>query len=662
MEDTNYRLNPPAASAYSEWLLLRLMLEFNGLSVFCNRSGWRSDEVARALGVPLELENEDNMRHTLRQLLRERYRMLREQPRPEPERALLESNLAAVAARLELGAVEVAIMRLALYMELEPPLKTILNMVVPEGERRQAYRFLAQLLSLPANEVSQALHSRQKLMRYGVLGVCGSYRREFDDYLQWGDTLDANDLDLQPFDEAILLRKVLAATPPPDLQWSDYTHIRAMGERILNYMRHALATRRQGVNLLLYGAPGTGKTEFAALLAQQLAIPAYTLAEVDRDGDALGGSERLKNAALAQVLLQEESALLVFDEIEDVFSGGFLSWSVAQGQKAWINRLLETNAVPMVWISNDVSNMDAAFVRRFDIALEMPDLPAAKKAALIEKLAAARLAKHEVRYLAEQQGLTAAMLTRSFQVASSLPDRQDGFGAHVFDLLSQTLQAQGRRKLVRPNATQQAPYSLDWVACDQDLQVITRGLQAHPHGRICCYGPPGTGKTAWAHRLGEILDMPVLVRKGSDLLGKYVGENEQNIAAAFASAVEQNGILVIDEADSFLFERDTARYHWECSMANEMLTQMEDFEGLLVVSTNLMHNIDHAALRRFDVKIAFGYLQPPQILALAEQYRQMLQLPRFTTAHRQRLQTYTCLTPGDFAAGPPPSFRPVWRC
>lgn len=144
--------------------------------------------------------------------------------------------------------------------------------------------------------------------------------------------------------------------------------------------------------------------------------------------------------------------------------------------------------------------------------------------------------------------------------------------------------------------------------------------------------------------------MPVLLKRGSDLLGPYVGETEQKIAAAFAQATEQNALLVIDEVDSFLFGRDTVERSWERTMVNEMLTQMEAFEGLLVVSTNWMRGIDSAALRRFDVKIAFDYLQPQQVLALAEQYRARLQLPRFKAAQRQRLQGLRQLTPGDFAA------------
>ena len=72
-------------------------------------------------------------------------------------------------------------------------------------------------------------------------------------------------------------------------------------------------------------------------------------------------------------------------------------------------------------------------------------------------------------------------------------------------------------------------------------------------GTNCCYGPPGTGKTAWAAWLAEELDMPLLLKQGSDLLNRYVGGTEQNIAQAFEQAKADNALLVLDEVDTFLF-------------------------------------------------------------------------------------------------------------
>ncbi|WP_164172055.1 AAA family ATPase, partial [Streptococcus pneumoniae] len=87
------------------------------------------------------------------------------------------------------------------------------------------------------------------------------------------------------------------------------------------------------------------------------------------------------------------------------------------------------------------------------------------------------------------------------------------------------------------------------------------------------------GKTAWAAWLAEQLDMPLLLKQGSDLLNCYVGRTEQNIAQAFEQAKADNALLVLDEVDTFLFSREGANRSWERSQVNEMLTQIERFEG-----------------------------------------------------------------------------------
>lgn len=70
-----------------------------------------------------------------------------------------------------------------------------------------------------------------------------------------------------------------------------------------------------------------------------------------------------------------------------------------------------------------------------------------------------------------------------------------------------------------------------------------------------------------------------MVRRASDLLSCWVGATEQNIARAFEEARKDDAVLLIDEADSFLQDRRGAGHSWEVTQVNEVLTQMENFEG-----------------------------------------------------------------------------------
>ena len=130
----------------------------------------------------------------------------------------------------------------------------------------------------------------------------------------------------------------------------------------------------------------------------------------------------------------------------------------------------------------------------------------------------------------------------------------------------------------------------------------------------------------------------------------WVGETEKNIAESFQQAETERAILLIDEVEGFLQDRRAARYSWEVTGVNEMLTWMESFPGVFIASTNLRDNLDQAALRRFDLKIKFDYLLPRQSQALLESYCNILYLDTPNDALAVRLGQLNNVTPGDFAA------------
>jgi SpoVK/Ycf46/Vps4 family AAA+-type ATPase len=137
-------------------------------------------------------------------------------------------------------------------------------------------------------------------------------------------------------------------------------------------------------------------------------------------------------------------------------------------------------------------------------------------------------------------------------------------------------------------------------------------LQARGHGTLCFYGPPGTGKSALAQYMAATLNKPLIVRQASDLMSKYIGETEQNMAAMFREAESEGAVLLLDEADSFLQDRRGAQRTYEVSEVNEMLQGMERFRGIFICTTNLMDRVDQAALRRFTFKIQFKPLSRVQ--------------------------------------------------
>ena len=135
-------------------------------------------------------------------------------------------------------------------------------------------------------------------------------------------------------------------------------------------------------------------------------------------------------------------------------------------------------------------------------------------------------------------------------------------------------------------------------------------------------------------------------------MDKYVGETEKNIRRVFDEAKTTNSVLLLDEVDGFLPDRSTADRHWEITQANEFLTAMEEYDGILICATNLMDNLDPATMRRFDFKIDFDYLKAEQACEVALDLLAVLDVKLSPTKRSQLRHKLTALrlSYGDFAA------------
>jgi SpoVK/Ycf46/Vps4 family AAA+-type ATPase len=183
-----------------------------------------------------------------------------------------------------------------------------------------------------------------------------------------------------------------------------------------------------------------------------------------------------------------------------------------------------------------------------------------------------------------------------------------------------------------------------------EIPRIVEALKARGHGTLCFYGAPGTGKTALAEHIARSLDRPLLVKQASDLVSKFVGETEQNMAAMFREAEAEKAVLLLDEADSFLQDRRGAQRTYEVTEVNEMLQGMERYAGIFVCTTNLLDRIDQAALRRFTFKIRFKPLTAAQREAMFVTEALGGDLAALDADARGRLARLDQLCPGDFAA------------
>ena len=129
-----------------------------------------------------------------------------------------------------------------------------------------------------------------------------------------------------------------------------------------------------------------------------------------------------------------------------------------------------------------------------------------------------------------------------------------------------------------------------------------------PGYRCLFHGHPGTGKTMTACLLGKQHGVPVYRVDLSRIVSKWIGETEKNLAALFDKAQQRNWILFFDEAEA-LFGRRTEAHTANDRSANQqiayLLQRLEDFPGMVILSTNQRGHMDEAFARRFQSTILF---------------------------------------------------------
>ncbi|WP_300220621.1 ATP-binding protein [uncultured Helicobacter sp.] len=185
----------------------------------------------------------------------------------------------------------------------------------------------------------------------------------------------------------------------------------------------------EGVNILLYGGAGTGKTELVKAISKSLKAPLYEVSYSDDDGSYITGTERMGAYRIAQSLLRGRK-LLMYDEAEDILYGDEMH---LQKGKAWINRSLESNKIPTFWITNKIGKVDEAIIRRFDYVLHLPIPSKQKRKAVLKKYCDDFVSEEVLEELSSNEYASPALIQRASRVAR-LSKNQELFSPMPFKL------------------------------------------------------------------------------------------------------------------------------------------------------------------------------------------------------------------------------------
>ncbi len=415
--------------------------------------------------------------------------------------------------------------------------------------------------------------------------------------------------------------------------------------------------------LLLHGSEGSGKTEFARALAAEAGKTAYFYEREDgRQSEALG------NLGLVDASLDPATSVIVVDEAEDILDGGstWLSDIMVgnKDNKARVNTFLDQVRCPIIWIVNGTRSILPSTRRRFTFSIEFSPLKSERLTSLasdaVSELPIGEDAKKRIAELAGNWNLTGAAIANMRSALEELC-RSSTDEDEVIRYIETLFAANGKLVSGKPKKMQRVErnylidvlnVSIPAVRIQNCVRETARRTEAYEtegrNGlRLLFHGLPGTGKTELARHIAKECDLKLDIRRASDILSPYVGEAERHIAEMFAAAEEAGDILLIDEADSFLYDRGMARQSWELTHVDEFLTRMEEYRGILICTTNIVKNLDTAVLRRFHLKAEFGVLSDENAELLFHRFFPKADL---SEEERRRFIAAGPYVPGDFAA------------
>ena len=413
---------------------------------------------------------------------------------------------------------------------------------------------------------------------------------------------------------------LLGKNQKSELSWKDFDHLNKERNITLNILTSAIENNTKGINILLYGAVGTGKTQFAKVIANKAKIDMYAVSAEFMDKEATR-KDRLSDLASKQTVLSRvERICILFDEAEDVMNRGFTEFGNAS--KAYLNTLIEETPVPIFWTTNNIYDVDPAFLRRMTYSIPFEKLTDEIRLNIWKRVIRKNKFKVDNKKLVEMNNnydIPPSLIANAVETTKMINGIQDDFEIFVENVAKVVTK---KKNVKKKKEFEMKDYDDKLVNTDLDIKDLTAKIKAcgKLNFSLCLYGEPGTGKSLYARYLAKELGVEVILKRASDLISKYVGETEQNIADAFAEAKSKKAMLIFDEADSFLQNRNNAVRNWEVSQVNEMLTWMESHEYPFVCTTNLLDTLDEASLRRFTFKIEFDFMTKEQVNTAFEHF------------------------------------------
>jgi hypothetical protein len=551
-------------------------------------------------------------------------------------------NLSAALSLYGLTDIEVKILEIAVFSNQRADFRRFLTHF-PLANLQDVWGTLLAMTGATMEELRFALKPRSKLRRAGLVAV-DLAPDNLEEFIRIGP------MGFSLFHESHsaeddIRSALLTTTSKPELTKADFPHLTKEIDWIVQSFKNTSGLRTAPMHILLRGPSGSGKSQLAKVLLHEAGLSGFSIQKLALSRKLeLEPPERLERLDWTDSLLElHPLAAIVVEGIDEL----------ATASEALLIDALERSSIPTIWITDSSKPLRDCILRHFMYHLELRRPSAAVRSFTAAKiLADAALDARGIDTLLSSQDTSPAQLRMAAKFAGlSCAGCMASSGEALSAALEAGQRARGLSLVSSVDAMNGAHWDLDALNLEVSapLPRILSALQRTGCGSLAFHGIPGTGKTSLANHIASVLDRPLLAKRVSDLSSKWIGETEKCIADMFQEATAENAVLLLDEGDSFLRDRRLAKSPWEVTQVNELLQQMESHKGIFICATNLIDDIDPAALRRFTFKVKFLPLDDLRRTKMFTACALPVPGADIPQEIQARLQALDHLAPGDFA-------------
>lgn len=388
-------------------------------------------------------------------------------------------------------------------------------------------------------------------------------------------------------------------------------------------LQHFIRAQTAGSVVGIQGRPGSGRRILVQTIAADYGLPLLIV-----DVPLLLESKASPDEAIGRIMREAtlRQAALLWDNSERLLHDDTLL-----GWRTVLLQMLDTHVGSSFLLFEKPWEARSSFSQRRYVRLEMPTLTYAEREQLWRNhLAQDGFDERTCQSLASTFRLEASQIQAAVTMARSLAHWNNGTDHQAITLaeLFAACRAQSSGRLATLARAITPTYSWDNIVLPSDhltqlreicLQVRHRrivleswGFDAHfalgKGVNVLFAGPSGTGKTMAAEIIARDLGLELYKIDLSAMVSKYIGETEKNLDGLFTAAREANAILLFDEADSLFGKRSEvkdAQDRYANIEVGYLLQKIEEYDGVIILSTNLRNNMDDAFVRRLHIAIEF---------------------------------------------------------